>query len=133
MDSQKIDPKEFINDVQRLCGNLSPARLKYVQDFALKIGDQNKLNKCLKHAKILTNGLPQDEVWPIFNLVIVVHHHFPAEKYIKPIEAHAKRSLQKEKGLCLKRLDHSVHQKYLLHAHVRGAASSCTSYCNHPH
>ena len=108
MDLQKFNPKIFINNVQRLCGSLSPTRLQLVQNFALNIGDQSKLNQCFKHANILTKGLPQEEIWLIFSVIFAVHRNYRAEKDLKPIMAHEKRRLAKEKDRHLKTINKAI-------------------------
>jgi hypothetical protein len=108
MASQKFDPKIFINDVQGLCGILDPLTLLLADNFAVNIGDQSKLNQCLKHTRKLVNGLPREAIWLIFFWIFTTYVYFHEMKHIKPVQARIKRSHAKKKARYLKEIKEAI-------------------------
>lgn len=109
MDLQRFDPKIFLNEVEKLSGNLDPRRFQTVHDFAVDIGDQNKLNQCLKHAKRLAGGLSPVVFRIIIILIIMAYDDFRSEtKYIKPLQAQRKINLGKKKRSYLEKINKSI-------------------------
>ncbi len=82
MDSQNFNPKEFVDEVQDLCGYLD-SELQIVQQFARYIGNQKELNQCIKHVKCLTNGLSRENIKYVFSWVFVLPLFICYEKDIK--------------------------------------------------
>jgi len=108
MDSQKFDPEIFINDVQRLCGNLDQESLQLVKGFAINIGDQSKLNQCLKHTRMITNGLSQDVIWFILLWIFTVCVHIRVEKRFKSLHDKMYRSIAKAQDSHLEKLNKAI-------------------------
>ena len=108
MEPQDFNPNKFISEVEKLYGNLEPNKLQSVENFARNIGDQIKLDRCIRNFRILASGLPQDEAWVIFILLLAVHYQFQAEKFTKPIQARIKRSHAKKKAQHLKKIKEAI-------------------------
>ena len=108
MDSQKFNPKEFVDEVQSLCGILDSEMLQFIEGFACSIGDQSKLNQCIKHAKILVNGLPSDVIQYLFRWIFTVYAYIRAEKHFKPFRDKTYRSITKAQYSHLKKLNRAI-------------------------
>lgn len=109
MGLQKFDPKLFSKEVERLSGNSDPGRFQIVYDFAVDIGDQSKLNQCLKHSKRLAGGLTPVVFRIIIILIITAYDDYRVEKkYIKPLQAKIKKGHANEKKSLLKHISKSI-------------------------
>lgn len=82
MSSQNFNPHKFVDKVKDFCGYSKP-RLETVREFAVFIGDEVKLNRCLNYIKDLTEGLPQEKRNSVFSWIIALPHLLEEEQKIK--------------------------------------------------
>jgi hypothetical protein len=105
MESQKFDPKIFVNGIQGLYSNLNPSMLQLIEEFARNIGDQSTLNKCLRDFKTLANSLPQNEVLLIIHRAFGMYCHFRSKPIIN---ANIKCSFRKKRDSDLKKINKAI-------------------------